>query len=338
MTSDPEGRKELSALYLGIDIGGTTVKVGLLDASGGLRASTKIPTRPEDGPRELVRRAMSAGEDLTKGSDVRWADVESIGVGCAGLISSRRGGTLITSPNLPDWDDLPLGRILKEAAGETDVFLDNDANAFAYAETRVGAAVGMSFGVFLTLGTGVGGGLLLDGAIYRGCDGLGAELGHIVLDPGGPVCECGNRGCLESFVRSKTIVETAVGRYKNAGKAEDLRRIGGGDLSGVTPERLCEAASSGDELAAQVFLETGRWLGIGVGGLINAFNPQIVVIGGGVAQAGEYLMEPVRHWAGRYAFAASFKSVTIVSATLKENAGLIGAALEARDRCGIPCR
>jgi glucokinase len=329
---------ELSARYLGIDIGGTTVKVGLLESSGVLQCATKVPTKPEDGPRELIRRAMSAGRNLAKEFGVAWADVESIGVGCAGLISSRRGGLLITSPNLAGWDDQPLGGMLKEAAGEIDVFLDNDANAFAYAEARVGAAAGMSFGVFLTLGTGVGGGLLIDGAIYRGCEGLGAELGHIVLDPGGPVCECGNRGCLESFVRSRTIVETAIARYTSAGKAEELRRIGGGDLAGVTPERLCEAASSGDDLAVGVFLETGRWLGIAVGGLINEFNPQVVVIGGGVAQAGEYLMEPVRHWAGRYAFAESLKSAKILSATLKENAGLIGAALEARDRCGIPCR
>jgi glucokinase len=328
----------LSERYLGIDIGGTTAKVGLLDPSGALHGATKVPTVPEDGPGELIRRAMSAGRDLARESGLSWAEVQSIGVGCAGLLSSRRGGLLITSPNLRGWDDVPLGEMLKEAAGGLDVFLDNDANAFAYAESRVGAALGMSFGVFLTIGTGVGGGLLIDGAIYRGHEGLGAELGHIVLNPGGPVCECGNRGCLESFVRSRTIVETAVGRYKGAGRIDELLRIGGGDLAGVTPEGLCEAASAGDDTAVQVFLETGRWLGIGVGGLINAFNPQVVVIGGGVAQAGDYLMEPVRHWAGRHAFAETFKSARIVPAMLKENAGLIGAALEARDRCGIPCR
>lgn len=321
--------------FLGIDIGGTSVKIGLIDSSGELLGTTKEETRPQEGPRRLVSAAMSAGRRLAEELGLPWGAVKAVGVGCAGLISLR-GGMLITSPNLPGWDEVPLGGMLADAC-DVDVFLDNDANALAYGESRLGAATGRSFVVFLTLGTGVGGGLLLGGEVYRGFNGFGPELGHVVIDTDGPVCGCGNRGCLESFVRSKTIVETALEYYRKAGKMDELARIAGGSAEAVTPECLSKAATNGDAVAAHVFRETGRWLGIAVGGFINIFNPQVVVIGGGVAQAGDKLFEPVRHWAGRYAFSSSFNSAIIVPASLGENAGLIGAALEARDGCGIPC-
>lgn len=158
-----------------------------------------------------------------------------------------------------------------------------------------------------------------------------------MIDPDGPLCECGNRGCFESLVRSRTIVETAAAYYRNTGRKAELERMVGGDLTTLTPEALCAAAAAGDEAALRAFRDTGRWLGIAVGGFINIFNPEIVVVGGGVAQAGELLLGPARHWAGRYAFSASYASASIVSASLGESAGMVGAALEARDKCGIPC-
>jgi glucokinase len=323
-------------MYLGIDIGGTAVKIGLVDEAGGLQGTTKVETDTRKGPEALLKEILSAGWSLLEVSGFSRGDLEGIGVGCAGLVSAR-DGVLITAPNLKGWENVPLGGMLASASG-VEVYLDNDANAFAYGESCVGAARSKSFGVFITLGTGVGGGLLLDGEIYRGCNGFGAELGHIVLDPSGPVCECGNRGCFESFVRSRSIVERAAALYAEAGRAGELVRLGGGDAGAVTPEQLCAAASSGDEEALQAFRDTGRWIGIAIGGLINVFNPQVVVIGGGVAQAGDPLFEPVRHWAGRFSFSASFNSAIIVPASLGENSGLVGAALEARDKCGIPCR
>ncbi len=326
----------MSDVFLGIDIGGTTAKVGFVRETGGLLATGKVETRPERGPGDLLEEVMSEARRMAGELGLPWSAVKGVGVGCAGLVSSR-GGVLITSPNLSGWKDVPLGEIIASAC-DCDAFLDNDANALAYGETCVGAARGKTFGVFLTLGTGVGGGLLFDGKIFRGCNGFGAELGHIVIDPDGPVCQCGNRGCLESFVRSSNIVAVAVEYYRRAGRTADLERMAGGNAIAVTPEALSSAASSGDDVAAQVFRDIGRWLGIAVGGFINVFNPQVVVIGGGVAQAGKSLLEPVRHWAGRYAFSASFNSAAIAPASLGENGGLVGAALEARDRCGIPCR
>jgi glucokinase len=323
-------------VYLGIDIGGTSAKIGLVDGEGVLHATTRVDTGAAAAPKAFLDNILSAGWGLLERSGLSRDDLEGIGVGCAGLVSSR-DGALITAPNLTGWEDLPICGLLA-AAGGVDVYLDNDANAFAYGEFRVGAARGRSFGVFLTLGTGVGGGLLLNGEIYRGCNGFGAELGHIVLDPAGPVCECGNRGCLESLARSRSIVERAAALYDEAGRFADLERLGGGDPGAVTPEILSGAAAAGDEAALLAFRDTGRWIGIAVGGLINVFNPQIVVIGGGVAQVGEPLFEPIRHWAGRFSFSASFNSTEIVPAALGENAGLVGAALEARDKCGVLCR
>jgi glucokinase len=323
-------------MYLGIDIGGTAVKIGLVDEAGRLCATVRLVTDMATPPAGLIDQVLSAGWELLEREGLSRADLDGIGVGCAGLISTR-DGLLVTAPNLVGWVDVPLGELLAAAAGQ-EVFLDNDANAFAYAESRVGAARGRSHGVFLTIGTGVGGGLLLDGEIYRGCNGFGAELGHIVLDPDGPVCECGNRGCIESLVCSGAIVNMAAAHYEKSGRRSDFATLGGGDASAVTTELLSHAAESGDEDALQAYRDAGRWMGIAVGGLINVFNPQIVVVGGGVAQAGASLFDPLRHWAGRFSFSASFNSTTIVPAALGDTAGLVGAALEARDRCGIPCR
>jgi glucokinase len=325
----------VSIVFMGVDIGGTSAKVGMVDEEGQLLGSRQVVTSSRSEPREVIDKIFKAAGELLAGSGRSWANVEAVGVGCAGLIRASTS-VLVTSPNLPKWENAPLGRILASAT-DSEVFLDNDVNAFTYAESRVGAARGKSYGVFLALGTGVGGGLLLDGEIYRGYNGFGAELGHFVIDPDGPVCECGNRGCFESLVRSRTVVETAVAYYRKAGRESDLARIAEGDLSRLTPEALCGAACAGDDTAAAVFKDTGRWLGIAIGGLINIFNPEIVVIGGGIAQAAELLLGPARHWAGRYAFSASYASASIVTASLGENAGMIGAALEARDKSGIPC-
>jgi glucokinase len=325
----------VSGFFVGADIGGTNVKVGLVDRHGSLVGASHIDTRSDEGPERVIERSLSLAGDLLSETGASWRKVEGVGVACAGLVRVSTG-VLVTAPNLPDWEDVPLAGILG-AATDVDAYLDNDVNAFAYAESRLGVARGRSCGVFLALGTGVGGGLLIDGEVYRGRDGFAAELGHIVINPGGPLCECGNRGCLESMVRSKTIVEAAIELYRKAGVESELLRIAGGDLSRLTPEMLSDAASAGDASAGGVFRETGRWLGIAVGGLINVFNPEIVVIGGGVAQAGGPLLGPCRHWAGRYAFSASYASAPIVQASLGANAAMVGAALEARDKCGIPC-
>lgn len=323
-------------MYIGIDIGGTTAKVGLVRGDGRMLAATRVATDTGVDPKRFLNEVLSAAWGLLESGGFSRGDLLGIGVGCAGLVSVREK-LVIAAPNLSGWEEVPIGELLAGSAG-VDVYIDNDANAFAYAESCLGAARGRSHGVFLTLGTGVGGGLLLDGEIYRGCNGFGAELGHIVLDPDGPVCECGNRGCFESFVRSRSIVERAEALYREAGREADLAHLGDGEGGAVTPELLGGAASQGDDAAIQTFRDTGRWVGIAVGGLINVFNPQVVVIGGGVAQVGEPLFEPVRHWAGRFSFSASFNSASIVPAELGENAGLVGAALEARDKCGIPCQ
>jgi glucokinase len=323
-------------MYIGIDIGGTAAKIGLVGGDGRLLAATRVTTDTGVAPERFLEKILSAGWDLLERCGRARGDLMGIGVGCAGLVSVREK-LVVTAPNLNGWENVPIGEWLAASAG-VDVYIDNDANAFAYGEFRLGAASGWSYGVYLTLGTGVGGGVILDGKIYRGFNGFGAELGHIVLDPAGPVCECGNRGCFESFVRSRSIVERAENLYDASGRIADLERLAGGDRSAITPELLAAAASAGDETALQAFRDTGRWVGIAVGGLINVFNPQVVVIGGGVAQVGEPLLEPARHWAGRFSFSASFNSARIVPAALGETAGLVGAALEARDKCGIPCR
>ncbi|MFH0881700.1 MAG: ROK family protein [bacterium] len=293
---------------LGADLGGTSIKWGIVDRDGNAVHEDRVPLpdRKSDTVAGLLRDIVREGFSRTKGK------LSGIGIGSPGLID-REGRIVRVSPNFPEWKDVPLADLVREAAGDTPVLLENDANLLVYSETRWGAAKGMTDIVCLTLGTGVGGGVMTGGIVLRGAGGGAAELGHVPLTPDGPLCGCGNLGCLEAYCNIEATMRTAQEVYFPETSPED-------------PAGLSEAAETGDELAREVWRRIGGWLGLAVGGFVNMFNPQVVLIGGGLSGAGEWLLAPAREVAAERAYTPNWEQTELKLAGLRHRSGLLGAA------------
>jgi len=333
MTASPK-----RAVALGVDIGGTFVKAALVGPGPAVLERARLSMDPAEPAEALLRRLSETLRGLE--ALVEGRPELPVGVGCAGLIDAR-AGVVRTSPNLPLWRDVPLVAAL--SAGLADpgtehraaaVLLDNDANVFSFAEGFYGAAKDVANAVFVTLGTGVGGGLKLDGRLYTGSCGYAGEIGHMTIDPDGPVCACGNRGCLESFVGSASIVRRARKLIEEEGRQSQWLSSGLRSLDDLTARDVGRAAQAGDALAVRVFGEAGEYLGVALAGVINLLNPEVVVLGGGVSRAGEPLFSSVRSTVLRRALGLSGKCARIVPALLGEDAGVIGAAMKAASAGG----
>ncbi|MET0801726.1 MAG: ROK family protein, partial [Actinomycetota bacterium] len=264
---------------VGIDVGGTKIASLLVDREGRVLARDVRPTPAHD--QEATLAAMTEG--------VRALPSEgavAIGVSAAGLID--RGGVMRFSPNLA-WRDVPLAANARQALG-LPTTAENDNNAAAWGEYRYGAGRGSRALLLVGVGTGIGGGIVLGGRLYRGAAGFAGEIGHIVLQPDGPLCGCGNRGCWERLGSGSAITEwgaASIGRHPHSSLVE----MSGGDPARVTGPMVSEAARAGDLVARGILVETGRWLGVGIAGLVNVLDPDVVVVGGGAAGAGELLLE-----------------------------------------------
>jgi glucokinase len=308
MKSNYTRQKGVGMHYIGIDIGGTGIKAALTDDSGVVLESTKAATPAAD--LELLIRAVSGlvAELQSKGP------VGGVGVGVAGLLSARTR-ILETSPNIPCLQQVNLEEKLRKALSMY-VITENDAKAGAYGEWTAGAGKRMRNMAYITIGTGLGCGLVLDEHMFRGTSGYAGELGHVVIQPEGRRCACGSHGCLETLVSATGIVQTA----RDAG------------ISGVTTAgALYESAMQGDSEARAVFQETGRFLGIACSNLINLLNLEGIVVGGGVMASGELLLGAARNEARRRAFPPSLRDCAIVQSQLWPDSGTIGAAMLARD-------
>jgi len=305
-------------LAVGLDVGGTKIAAGLVGADGSVLLRERLST-PDD-TEALFELLVDAALRLSQGQ----VDIP-VGVGAAGLVS--HDGVIRYAPNI-SWVDEPLQQRLAERLGVA-VTIDNDASAAAWGEFRVGAGSAVRSMAMLTLGTGVGGGLVIDERLVRGASGFGSEFGHIIVDEGGPACPCGNHGCLEPLASG-----TAIGRIAR-------ERLAGGQvpagsalhrLDAVTGKAVTVAAHAGDAAAREVLATAGFWLGVGIASLCNAVDPELVVIGGGAIQAGELVLEPARRaFVERLIGAAQRRPTKIVRASLSDDAGLVGAALLSLD-------
>jgi glucokinase len=306
-------------LACGIDVGGTKIAGGIVDSTGKILEELRVvsPATDADAMEEAIEGLVT--ELRTR------HDIAAVGVGAAGYIDRSRSIVLF-APNLA-WRDLDLKADLERRLG-LPVVVENDANAAAWGEFQFGAGHDVDDLLLITVGTGVGGGLVLDGSLYRGAFGVGAEIGHMRVVPDGIRCGCGNRGCFEMYASGTALVRE-VRAAASAGSllAADLVDRAGGDPAGITGPLITEAAQHGDAFALEHLAELGRWLGEGIASLTAVLDPSVVVIGGGVSAAGEVLLEPVRQ-----AFAAQLTGrghrpmLEIRSARLGNRAGLIGAA------------
>jgi glucokinase len=302
---------------IGIDIGGTKIAAGVVTADGHIVERALVPT-PMGGEPATVSAMLGVIEELRG----RRPGVEAIGVGAAGLVEWPSGRIRWAPHNA--YRQLSLRRLLYEATGLPTV-VDNDANAAAWAEARFGAGVGCDHLVLLTVGTGIGGGLVLGGQVYRGSWGLGAEVGHMIVDPDGDPCACGNIGCLEAMA-SGSALGLAGRRAARADPAGRLVQLAGAPEK-VTGEVVFRAAGEGDLVACELFERLGFWLGVGIASLVNLFDPELVVIGGGLVATGDLLLVPARASLERYAFGFEHRELPpVVPARLGSEAGMVGAA------------
>ncbi len=306
---------------IGIDIGGTNIVVGIVPEDGSeVLGLVSEPTFPEQGPDAVVARIVR----LARASMERAGkpDVAGVGIGSPGPLDTQRGIVLLT-PNL-GWTNLPLRDRLARALS-LPATLDNDANCAIFGEWWRGAARGSDHVVGLTIGTGIGGGIVLAGEIYHGASDFAGEIGHMTIDSTGRRCKCGNYGCLEAYASGPAIAARAVEGVE-AGAETSLPRYVGGDLSKITAQVVYEAAHDGDDYAREVVTDTAKVLGAGVANIINIFNPQVVVICGGVTLASDRLFGPLKSEVKRRAFKAAVEACRIVPGELTGTAGVYGAA------------
>ncbi|HEX9703943.1 MAG TPA: ROK family protein [Gemmatimonadales bacterium] len=306
---------------VGIDIGGTNLVVGTVPEDGSeIIGLVSEPTLPEQGADAVLGRIVKLARASM--AQAKGKTIAGIGIGAPGPLDTARGIVLLT-PNL-GWVNLPLRDRLSEAL-RTPATLDNDANCAVFGEWWRGAARGAKHVLGLTIGTGIGGGIVLNGEIYHGASDVAGEIGHMSIDSMGRRCKCGNYGCLEAYASGPAIAARAVEGI-DAGAETALPQYVGADLSRITAQVVYEAAHDGDPYALEVVRDTAKFLGAGVANIINVFNPEVVVICGGVTLAGDKLFVPLRSEVKRRAFRPAVQACRIVPGELQGTAGVYGAA------------
>lgn len=308
---------------IGVDVGGTKIAGGVVDDAGSIVTRARRDT-PSTDPPAIVDNIVSVVQELRQNRAV-----DAVGIGSAGFVDAARS-TVLFAPNLA-WRDVPVRDLVMEATG-LPVVVENDANAAAWGEFRFGAAEDVDDMVCVTVGTGIGGGLVLDGTVYRGAHGVGAELGHMRMVPDGHVCGCGNRGCLEQYASGSALVREAQALASSRSVfAARLLELAGGDPEEITGPMVTDAARDGDEPSRELLADLGRWLGEGLASFAAVLDPAVFVIGGGVSAAGDLLLGPAvgafrRNLTGR----GHRPEPEIRVATLGNDAGIVGAADLAR--------
>jgi len=314
---------------VGVDIGGTKIMAALFSPDGKLMDRDVCPTLAEQGRDATIARMCNMVDNLLKQNNLPHATVGAISIACAGGIDTGRGIVVTPSPHLPGWADTPLGHIFRERFG-IETYVVNDASAAALGEHRYGAGKGVKHLVLLTLGTGIGGGIIIDGKLYLGAVGGAGELGHMTVEAHGPKCGCGNTGCLEMLVSGTAIERDAMERLAG-GVQSSLAEIVKKHDNGIRVEDVEAAARSGDRLAIDVIARAAFYLGIGFVNIINIFNPELIIYGGGMAAMGEMIVGPGRKMAAERPFSINARSVRIVKAGLANEAGIYGAAAFGQD-------
>lgn len=314
-----------------IDLGGTNVRAAIIEAGGQIRARARRPT-PQTGPEDVVQAMVEALQQAAQEAGVPVDGLLAVGVGAPGPLDHTTG-VVYAPPNLAGWDNVPLKQMLEARLGRP-VFVGNDANVAALAERRYGVGRGCEDVIYITVSTGIGGGIVTQGRLLLGPAGTAGEVGHVTIDIHGPRCACGNIGCVEALASGPAIARQARARLAE-GRPSLLRELAA-RLDDLTAEHVVEAARRADPLAAEVMEEAARNIGVLVVNLIHLFNPAVIAIGGGVSHAGDLLFGPVRQVVQERALKAAAAVCRIVPAALGDDVGLYGAAAWALDQLGRP--
>jgi glucokinase len=301
---------------LALDIGGTKLAAGVVNRSGDVLSFVRTPTKVEEGPEAAVKRLLELGHEALAASG---RDVTAVGIGCGGPLDPVTGRVL-GPPGLPGWDDVPIVDLVAAAYGRP-AFLENDATAAVLGEYHYGPWQGVRHMLYLTVSTGVGGGLIVDGRVHRGAAGHGGEFGHVIIDWRGRVCGCGQRGCIEAYASGSSIARRA---------AEALSAGAPSSMSGrPTAEAVAAHARKGDPLATRIWDETTAALGRALAVMVNVVEPQLVILGGGVTRAGDMLLLPVRRAALSQAMRPAGAAARVELSSHGDTVGVVGAAASA---------
>ena len=318
---------------LGIDIGGTKLAVVVANHQGQLLHKIKQPTQASQGSQSVLDEIKSLGHQVLAQANLSPAEVACIGVSCPGPVDCKTG-IIFAPPNLPGWGKIPLKTILEKEFSIPAKF-ENDANAAALAELMFGAGIGYKNLIYLTMSTGIGGGIVIEGRLYRGAHNSAGEVGHQILLPDGPLCGCGRRGCLEALCSG-----TALSRImkEEAGRHPDslMLKLAGGKIEDLAPPILIEAAQAGDKVALQIWEQAGYYLGWGLANLANILDPEIFILGTIAIKAGDLFIEPARKALAQYIFNRNIPLPAIIPAKLGDKIGDYGAiaiALASENAC-----
>ncbi len=309
---------------VGIDLGGTGIKAGVVGKDGKILQKATRPTNASGHYTEIVRDMAETALEAVKLSGLELKDIANIGIGSPGTIR-KLDGVIVYANNI-NFRNTPIREEMKKYINKP-IYLENDANCAALGESVAGAARGAEISVTVTLGTGIGGGVIINGKIFSGFNFSGSELGHMVIVSGGEKCSCGRSGCWESYASATALIrETKEGLERNP--SSEIYNLIGGDLSRITAKTAFDAAKLGDDAAREIVEQYIIYLGEGIVNTVNIFQPEIVVIGGGISNEGEYLIQPLREFveANRYT-RREVPSAKIVKAELGNDAGIIGASL-----------
>jgi glucokinase len=292
---------------IGVDLGGTKILAGLVNETGTIERIVELSTNASEGPEAVIERIVKSVREV-KGT-INNNEISGIGIGAPGPLDPLTG-IVLSPPNLPGWDKIPLRQRIHEYF-DLPSYLENDANAAALAEYRFGAGRGADDMVYITVSTGIGAGLILNGRLYHGAGGYAGEIGHMVVDAHGPECSCGNRGCLEALASGTAIARKATEAFGRP----------------CTSKEVAEMAAEGNTVAASILDEAFHYLGIGLSSIVNLFNPSKIVIGGGVSQIGDVMFRRLSNIVRTKSFPAPGAMVEIVPAQLGRNSGMLGGAV-----------
>ncbi|MCY3553165.1 MAG: ROK family protein [Candidatus Poribacteria bacterium] len=316
----------MKAYVVGIDIGGTKLATVVADSTGHILGKVRKPTLAEKGPEYALGLLFDMVRETISLAGVEQASISAIGVSCGGPLDTKTG-IVYSPPNLPGWDALPLKAKL-ESEFQVPVTIENDANASALAEYRFGGGRGYNAVLYMTMSTGIGGGIVLDGQIYHGANDSAGEVGHQILLPDGPLCGCGKRGCLEALCSGPAIArrsQAAIRKQPVNKKASTMLSLTNGRIENVKSEHVLEAARAGDTLALELVSETAYYMGWGIANLVNVLNPDIVLLGTIAIAAGDLLLDPIRETVSKFAMARPAAAVEIKPAQLGDTLGDLAA-------------
>ncbi|MCL6456558.1 MAG: ROK family protein [Gorillibacterium sp.] len=322
----------MSPFTIGIDLGGTNIKAAIFNPDFKILVEKSVPTEAAKGPDHVLDRITKTILEMIHETRISLVDIKCMGMGIPGLLDPQEGLSIF-SPNFPDWNDIHVVNRMKTFFN-FPMFIDNDVRMNLYGEWRYGSGIGNENVVLITLGTGLGSGIINDGKVVYGKTSSAGEIGHMNMYREGRPCKCGSSGCLGRYVSAVGMVNSFIEKLNN-GRQSIIQEWVGKDQSSLSAKMISEAYDLGDEVAIEVMHETGRLLGYGLSNVINLFNPEIIIVGGGMSAAGDRLLSVVRETTAKHALKLSNQACRILQAQLGARAGMIGAAVYANERLKI---